>query len=125
MKKSHITESSIRQLVDNFYAKVRQDKLLSPIFKQAIGDDPEIWKPRLQIMYDFWSSVMLGGGRYQGNPLQKHRLLPSFDIKLFDRWLTLFEETARELYTEEIANHYVEKSKRIAKSLKLGLYYRP
>lgn len=125
MKENHITESNIRQLVNNFYTRVRKDKLLSPIFKQTIGDGLEVWKPHLQTMYDFWTSVMLGGGHYQGNPLQKHQMLPSFDIKLFDRWLVLFEEAARELYTEEIANHYVEKSKRIAESLKLGLYYRP
>lgn len=123
MRENHITEASIRRLVDAFYAKVRVDNILSPIFSQAIGEDPKAWEPHMQKMYDFWSSVMISGGRYQGNPLQKHRNLATFDIKLFDRWLALFEETAHQLHTEEIANHYVEKSKRIAESLKLGLYF--
>ncbi|MBY0273329.1 MAG: group III truncated hemoglobin [Alphaproteobacteria bacterium] len=122
MREDRITEASIRRLVDTFYSKVRADSTLNPIFSQAIGADPKAWEPHMQKMYDFWSSVMISGGRYQGNPLQKHRNLPTFDIKLFDRWLALFEETARQLHTEEIANHFVEKSKRIAESLKLGLY---
>jgi hemoglobin len=122
IRKNHITEKSIQQLVDTFYAKVRADDGLGPVFTQAIGDDLDMWKPHMQKMYDFWSSIMLKSRRYQGNPLQKHRLLPAFDRALFDRWLTLFEETAHQLHTEEIANQYVEKSRNIAKSLKLGLY---
>lgn len=122
MREDRITEENIRRLVDDFYAKIRTDIALGPIFSQAIGDDFEMWKPHLQIMYDFWSSIMLRSGRYQGNPFQKHLRLPTFDIALFDRWLTLFEETARQLYTEEIANYYVERSRLIAGNFKVGLY---
>jgi hemoglobin len=120
MKESSITEETIRRLVDEFYAKVRADQGLAPIFAKAIGDDPEIWKPHLQKMYDFWSSLMLTSGRYHGNPFQKHQMLPAFDMGLFDRWLALFEETARDIHTPDTADRYVEKSRRIAESLKLG-----
>lgn len=122
MKEVYITENNIQRLVDTFYAKVRADKDLGPIFFQAIGDNLEMWKPHMQTMYDFWSSIMLSSGRYKGNPLQKHRELPLFDRALFDQWLDLFRKTAYQIYEEEIANHFVEKSKRIAESLKLGLY---
>lgn len=122
MKERCITEENIQKLVDNFYAKVRMDEMLGPIFFQAIGEDLDAWKPHLQKMYDFWSTLMLGSRRYTGNPFQKHLALPAFDRVLFDRWLTLFEETARQLYTEESANAYVEKSTRIADNLKFGLY---
>lgn len=76
--------------------------MLSPIFIQAIGNDSQVWESHMQKMYDFWSSVMLNGGRYHGNPLRKHLMLPPFDVSLFNRWLTLFEEAARELHPEEI-----------------------
>jgi hemoglobin len=76
-------------------------------------------------MYDFWSSIMLTSGRYHGNPLQKHRALPPFESALFDRWLALFAETARELHDGPTAELYIDKSRRIAESLKLGLYYKP
>jgi hemoglobin len=123
MKEQHITEKNIQNLIDGFYTKVKLDKELGPIFLNAIGNDSDAWKPHLQKMYDFWSSIMLGSGRYHGRPLQKHQMLPNFDILLFDRWLTLFAETAHDLYTPEIADHYIEKSNKIAESLKMGLYY--
>ena len=120
-----ITENSIKTLVDNFYQKVRKDSDLAPIFVTAIGETEEAWRSHLEHMYAFWSSIMLSSGRYQGNPIQKHSGLPSFDENLFVRWLELFAETATELHCSSIAEQYIEKSKRIAESLKLSLYYKP
>lgn len=121
MKEDKITEKTIQNLVDHFYEKVRNDEVLSPIFLRAIGPDAESWAPHMQTLYDFWSSVMLNTHRYRGNPLQKHRELPKFDLQLFDQWLALFQETAHEIHTAAIAQLYIEKSQRIAESLKLGL----
>lgn len=125
MKENIITEKNISKLVDDFYSKIRADKALGSIFIQAIGNDLNEWEPHLQKLCDFWSSIMLGSKRYHGSPFQKHLMLPAFDRALFDRWLMLFEETTREIYTEEIVNQYIEKSTRIAKSLQLGLYQIP
>ena len=125
MMTEQVTEDSIRKLVDRFYSKVRADKDLAPVFIAAIGTDNAAWGPHLQKMYAFWSSVMLTSGRYHGNPLQKHRDLPAFDSVLFDRWLELFAETAAELHDGAVAALYIEKSHRIAESLKLGLYFKP
>jgi len=122
MKHNQITKMNIQEMVDCFYARVMEDPLLRPVFIQAIGETPEAWKPHLQKMYEFWSSVMLGMGRYYGNPFQKHKALPAFDMGLFDRWLDLFAQTVHNLYTEEIADFYVQKSQRIAESFKMGLY---
>lgn len=124
MKETQITEKNIKMLVNSFYGKVRSDKDLAPIFENAIGDDASLWQPHLERMYSFWSSVILSTGSYSGNPFQKHKDLPSFDIKLFDRWLELFAETAKEIYTEDLAAIFVSKSKTIARSLKLGIYAR-
>lgn len=120
-----ITEESIKNLVDRFYAKVRSDTELGPIFKSTIGENDQDWKPHLRRMYAFWSSVMLTSGRYHGNPMQKHKDLPHFDESLFDTWLALFAETAHEVHNTAIAQRYIDRSKRIAESLKLGLYYKP
>lgn len=125
MKEATISEDSIKRLVDTFYAKVRRDPALSPIFAAAIGESESQWGPHLEKMYAFWSSIMLTSGRYHGNPLKKHKDLPAFDIRLFDRWLELFAETANELHTPETAAIYIAKSQRIAESLKLGIYYTP
>lgn len=121
-KIADITEDTIQQVVDQFYTKVRNDLLLAPVFEQAIGKSTEDWRPHLEKLYAFWSSVLLGSGRYHGNPFMQHKELPPFDIGLFDRWLALFKETVYELHTPEIAEIYMRKSTQIAQSLKYGLY---
>ncbi|MCP4476055.1 MAG: group III truncated hemoglobin [Gammaproteobacteria bacterium] len=122
MKIDTITEETITQLVYDFYTKVRKDAQLGPFFIEAIGDSDAEWKPHLLRLVNFWSSIMLTSGKYRGNPMKKHKDLPPFDRSLFDRWLELFAETAHELHNQEVAEHYIEKSQRIAESLKCGLY---
>ena len=116
------TDETIRALVDAFYAKVRQDPALGPVFDTALHGR---WDAHLPKMYDFWSSVMNTTGRYKGNPMATHMRLPPFPPELFERWLALFAETARELCTPALAADFARKARRIAESLKLGLYYRP
>jgi hemoglobin len=118
-----ITEDSIRRLVDGFYAKVRADAQLAPVFANAIKDDE--WEPHLAKMRDFWSSVMLTSGRYKGNPVAVHMAVAGMEPHLFTRWLELFGETCGELFEPGIADVFRTKAARIADSLKLALYYRP
>ncbi len=118
----HVSEDGIRRLVDAFYAKVRQDAELAPIFARAIPGD---WGPHLDKMYAFWSSVMLTSGRYKGNPVAKHSTLPDMHPALFERWLALFKQTAEALFEERISTEFCAKAMRIAESLKLALFYRP
>jgi hemoglobin len=121
-KINHVSEDGIRRLVDAFYARVRQDAELAPIFARAIPGD---WGPHLDKMYAFWSSVMLTTGRYKGNPLAKHFAIPDMHPALFERWLALFNEAADELFDDGISAEFRAKAARIAESLKLGLFYRP
>lgn len=111
-----IDETMIERLVRSFYAKIRKDALLGPIFEARIRD----WEPHLQRMCEFWSSVALMSGRYHGNPMAKHLPLP-VDATHFDRWLLLFEETAREICPPDAEAHFVERARRIAESLELGI----
>lgn len=125
MKYDQVTEQTIKELVDTFYGKVRQDRQLAPIFNGTIGEDWSQWETHLQTMYAFWSSVMLTSGRYHGTPMSKHLALPAFDQALFDRWLELFAETADELHTPALAEEYKFRSRSIAENLKQGLaFYR-
>ena len=92
MERTGITEAMIEQLVHGFYAKVRRDSMLGPVFEARISD----WEPHLQQMCAFWSSVALMSGRYHGTPMVKHMPLP-VDAGHFDRWLALFESAANEI----------------------------
>jgi hemoglobin len=111
-----ITEQEISTLVDRFYAKVRLDQQIGPIFN-AIVDN---WPHHLALLKDFWSTVLLTTGRYKGQPLMTHLQLP-LDPEHFERWLTLFAETATEVLPPPVAANVIAKSQRIAENFKLGI----
>jgi hemoglobin len=113
-----IDEAMIDRLVRRFYARVRTDPILGPIFEARIAD----WEPHLQRMCAFWSSVALMSGRYHGQPMLVHLPMP-VDARHFDRWLALFEEAAREICPVAAAEHFIERARRIAGSLELGIAF--
>lgn len=116
IERTGISEAMIDRLVRTFYARVRGDDLLGPVFSGRISD----WEPHLERMCAFWSSVALMSGRYHGRPMEKHLTLP-VDARHFDRWLALFEQTALEICPSIAAKHFVERAHRIAQSLELGI----
>lgn len=116
-----IDDASIALLVDRFYAKVRQDPQLGPVFNAAVHD----WDEHLATLRDFWSSVMLTSGRYKGDPMGAHRKHPVIAPEMFDRWLALWAETSGEIFAPKAAQAFQAKAARIAESLKLGLFFRP
>ena len=116
-----MTEADLQQLVDTFYAKVREDEAIGPLFNEAVDD----WPHHLEKLSAFWSSVMLTTGRYKGSPMMAHlRHSGAIEPAMFDRWLELWSETAGELLSAEDAAAVVAKAERIAESLKLALFFR-
>ncbi|HVJ43412.1 MAG TPA: group III truncated hemoglobin [Dongiaceae bacterium] len=111
-----IDEAMIEHLVRSFYAEVRADPLLGPVFAARIRD----WEPHLQRMMVFWSSVALMSGRYHGQPMQVHAPLP-IHADHFDRWLEIFKATALRVCPPKAAAHFLERAQRIAESLELGI----
>jgi hemoglobin len=111
-----IDEALIEWLIRSFYDRIREDELLGPIFAARISD----WEPHLERMFAFWSSVALMSGRYHGQPMARHLPLP-IDARHFDRWLEVFEQTARDVCAPAAADRFVMLARRIAESLELGL----
>lgn len=116
-----IDEESLGRLVSSFYARVREEVELGPIFNDAIAD----WPAHEEKLTAFWSSVMLTSGRYKGNPLAAHlrhraRITPA----LFERWLALWAQTTAEVMAPDAAKALQAKAGRIAESLQLGLFFR-
>lgn len=114
------TEAQIEDLVAAFYARIRRDPELGPIFSAAIGDD---WSAHLKTMCSFWSSVMLTSGKYKGRPIPAHLKLTGIEPRHFARWLTLFEATAVDLFPAPLAAAFLERAKRIAESFKLAFAF--
>jgi hemoglobin len=119
---SELTEADLKRLVDAFYARVRQDEMLGPIFDGAIDD----WPEHLERLQAFWSSVMLTSGRYKGQPIPAHvRHEAAITPAAFERWLALWRETTEALLRPEHAAALQDKASRIAESLSLGIdFYR-
>ena len=116
-----MTDADLQKLVDLFYARIREDAVLGPVFNNAIED----WPEHLEKLGAFWSSVMLTSGRYKGNPMAAHlRQAQTIESAMFDRWLALWGETARKTLAPAAAAAVIEKADRIAESLKLGLFFR-
>ncbi|ORE90730.1 group III truncated hemoglobin [Aurantimonas sp. 22II-16-19i] len=117
-----VTEEALFRLVSAFYARVREDEALGPLFAGAVGD----WPAHLERLTAFWSSVVLGSGRYKGNPFAAHlRHADAIDSSMFDRWLVIWRETTASRFPPETAALLQFKADRIAESLKAGLFFRP
>ena len=116
-----VTRTSIGILVREFYARLRRNERLGPIFAREISGD---WEPHLEKMTDFWCSVILKSGDYQGRPVPAHLKLKDVTELDFDIWLSIFGQTAGELFSRDTAAVFVERAERIAKSLKLAMFFR-
>lgn len=99
-KKDIKSIEDVQLLVNKFYEKVNNDDLLSWIFNDLSKVD---WRTHLPVMYDFWSSILLGTKLYKGQPFDVHLYLP-VDKRHFDRWVNLFEKTVDENFSGPIAD---------------------
>jgi len=111
-----IDEAMIARLVRCFYARVREDAVLGPVFAARVHG----WEAHFATLADFWSNVILKTRRYDGNPMRLHAGLP-IDAAHFAHWLALFGATAREVCPPACAALFLLHATRIAESLQLGL----
>ncbi len=119
MKKDIQTLDDIKLLVNSFYAKVRKDDLIGPIFIEKIQDR---WPAHLEKMYTFWQTVLLEANTYYGSPFIPHAKLP-VEKAHFDRWLKLFYETMDELFDGKKAERAKWQGDRMATMFQSKLEY--
>ena len=113
-----IDEAFIAELVDRFYASVREDAVLGPIFDAQISD----WPAHLGQMNRFWQSILLSAGNFTGNPMAKHLAIPTIGESHFQHWLGLFYATLRDVAPSEGAVALVgARARMIAESLLTGI----
>ena len=114
------TEQEIRALVHDFYADVRRDDVLGPIFNSRIHD----WDTHLAKLVDFWSSILLRTGRFTGAPMPMHAAMPGLSADLFQRWLAAFYASNARQPNQAMATQANAMAERIAQSLWMGYQMR-
>ncbi len=100
-------------LVHTFYAKVREDEVLGPIFNARVKD----WDHHLALLCYFWSSLVLGTRRFKGAPIPAHARIPDLSWSLFERWLALFHATTAALGHAQLQTAADAMADRIAAKL--------
>lgn len=115
MERTGLTEAALERFLRAFYGAARKDPVLGPAFA-GVAD----WERHIATLTAFWSSVALMTGRYHGQPMRAHMPL-GLGPEHFAAWLALFQRTARAHFAPEGAEHMLERARRIARSLEMGL----
>jgi hemoglobin len=113
-----IDELLVDRVVERFYAVIREDEMLGPIFAERIAD----WPHHLARMKQFWRSVLLGSAEYTGNPMVRHQQIGGLEEGHFSHWLNLFYQTLRDECAQvEGVEHFAARARMIAESLLIGV----
>jgi len=117
--KEGLDEAMIRRVVDRFYARAREDDVIGPVFRRVVPDAE--WQAHLAKIADFWSSMLLGTGRYDGRPMPKHFAIAELDDAHFKRWLALFRLTVEEECPPATAALLIDRSERVGNSFRINI----
>jgi hemoglobin len=82
--------AGLQRLLRHFYADVRQQHEIGPIFLAQIHD----WPAHLEKIADFWSGATGGPAQYSGPMPQRHFPL-GIDANHFEAWLDLWRRHCR------------------------------
>lgn len=117
----------VQLLVNEFYIKVRADKLLGPIFNEMITD----WDSHLAHLTTFWETSLFIGRtlehKYIGNPLQAHEKVDeAFDNSItelhFGVWLNLWYATIDQHFEGEIADNAKRRARKMGTFMYLKIF---
>jgi hemoglobin len=121
MKYRSITEESVAALLKRFYAKIRCDPVLAPIYSEVLGEQ---WDAHIARMQEFWCSALRVKPGYRGDMLAVHQKIGKLKPSLFPRWLARFREAVVECYAEAPAGAIDDRALKIARNLETALFKR-
>jgi|SRR5699024_6416120 len=120
-KKEIENREDVSLLVRSFYAKVRKDEVLGPIFNGIIKD----WEEHLEKLTDFWENNLFFVRKYYGNPMLAHisvdkKIGNTVESKHFGIWLNLWYQTLDANFEGEVA----ERARRNARKMSTHFFLR-
>ncbi|PIE15039.1 MAG: globin family protein [Rhodobacterales bacterium] len=116
-----VTSAQIDQVMQVFYASVRHDQTLGPIFERHIGTDAESWDHHIAKISRFWHRGILHEGEYSGNPMTAHTRAGDIYAHHFDIWLALFDRALAQVLPAEPAAQWSALAHRMGRGLRMGV----
>lgn len=116
-----ITAVQIDAVVAKFYAGIRKDDVLGPVFFESIPDEREIWVEHEAKIARFWRNAILFERSYDGNPQQVHAQRPAVMPEHFTLWLDLFDEVLAGELPHDLAASWSALAHRIGSGLRMGV----
>ncbi|HPU20346.1 MAG TPA: group III truncated hemoglobin [Alicycliphilus sp.] len=113
------TREGLTDLVHGFYADVRADAQLGPLFDRAIGAH---WDTHLERMVEFWSTVALGTRSFKGDVFGKHMAVDGVAPEHFAVWLRLWGQHTERVFAPEVARELQTVAHGIARNLFRGYF---
>jgi hemoglobin len=106
-------------VIDAFYAKVRRDPTLGPVFEGIIKDD---WPAHLERIASFWLTATRLGSGYEGRRfMPAHAAHGSIHAAHLPRWLELFRATTAERCPPKAAEVLDDIAVRMADTIRIAL----
>lgn len=123
MKQELKARPEISFLVRTFYAKVREDELIGPIFNDRITD----WETHLERLTDFWETNLCFVRNYKGDPLAVHVQVDkanegAITQEHFGRWLQLWFSTIDEYFVGDNAAIAKNRARNMSTHLFMKMY---
>ena len=112
-----VSEAQIDAVVTRFYARVRADATLGPVFAAHITD----WPTHEEKIGRFWRNALLLQQVYDGNPMQVHAQAGNVRTAHFPVWLALFDQVLTAELPPLLARGWSARAHRIGRGLSYGL----
>ncbi|MBV9490191.1 MAG: group III truncated hemoglobin [Verrucomicrobia bacterium] len=102
----------LARLLRHFYADVRQDPLIGPIFNAQITN----WSEHLAIIASFWETL-LGAARTYSGPMPMMHLPLGLQPEHFERWLFLWQANCRAQLPADAAGEMISLARHLGQRL--------
>ncbi|RVU48533.1 group III truncated hemoglobin [Lujinxingia sediminis] len=120
-RRERFSIADINLMVHTFYAQVREDDALGPIFDRRIDS----WPEHLERMVFFWRAVLRSEPTFtmseRGAPPVLHWSMEEVERHHYQRWLSLFSELVEGIYEPDDAEQVFAAASRIAEAFSLYL----
>lgn len=112
----------VGDLLDAFYASVRQDAVLGPVFDTLIGDD---WPAHVRKITEFWLTALRVSRTYKGSGfMAAHLRHGSIREEHMQRWLVFFAKAVEQKIPAEHRLAFLNVANAMAENLRTSLQRR-